>query len=77
MPDAPHRRDPAHAHADALSFQLWADGRPVVVDPGMPTYDAGAERDWFRGTRAHSTVAIDGDQFEPWGAFRSGPLPRF
>ena len=68
---------PAHAHADALSFQLWVDGRPLVVDPGMPTYEAGAERDWFRGTRAHSTVAVGGlDQFESWGAFRSGPLPR-
>ena len=42
----------------------------------MPTYEAGAERDWFRGTRAHSTVSVDGrDQFELWGAFRSGPLP--
>lgn len=68
---------PAHAHADALSFQLWIDGRPVVIDPGMPTYEPGAERDWFRGTRAHSTVSVDGrDQFELWGAFRSGPLPR-
>jgi hypothetical protein len=67
---------PAHAHADALSFQLWLDGRPVVVDPGMPTYEAGAVRDWYRGTRAHATVAVDGDQFELWGAFRSGPLPR-
>jgi uncharacterized heparinase superfamily protein len=68
---------PAHAHADALSFQLWVDGVPVVIDPGMPTYEAGAERDWFRGTRAHATVAIDDrDQFELWGAFRSGPLPR-
>jgi hypothetical protein len=67
---------PAHAHADALSFQLWLDGQPVVVDPGMPTYAAGEERDWFRGTRAHSTVALGGrDQFELWGAFRSGPLP--
>lgn len=67
---------PAHAHADALSFQLWAGGEPVVVDPGMPTYEAGPERDWFRGTRAHSTVSIDSrDQFELWGAFRSGPLP--
>ena len=67
---------PAHAHADVLSFQLWLDGEPVVVDPGMPTYEAGAERDWFRGTRAHSTVTVGGgDQFELWGAFRSGPLP--
>jgi uncharacterized heparinase superfamily protein len=67
---------PAHAHADALSFQLWLDGRPVVVDPGTFTYEPGPDRDWYRGTRAHSTVAVDGDQFELWGAFRSGPLPR-
>jgi len=68
---------PAHAHADALSFQLWWDGRPVVVDPGTYTYEPGADRDWFRGTRAHSTVTVDGrDQFRLWGAFRSGPLPK-
>jgi hypothetical protein len=67
---------PAHAHADALSFQLWLDGAPVVVDPGTFTYEPGPQRDWFRGTRAHSTVAVDGDQFELWGAFRAGPLPR-
>ena len=67
---------PAHAHADALSFQLWVDGRPVVVDPGTYTYEPGADRDWFRGTRSHSTVAVDGDQFELWGAFRSGRLPQ-
>src|SRR5262249_20300286 len=66
-----------HAHADALSFQLWVDGRPAVVDPGTYTYEAGADRDWFRSTRAHSTVAVDGrDQFELWGAFRAGRLPR-
>jgi uncharacterized heparinase superfamily protein len=68
---------PAHAHADALSFQLWWRGRPVVVDPGTYTYEPGADRDWFRGTRAHSTIAVDGrNQFRLWGAFRSGPLPR-
>lgn len=67
---------PAHAHADALSFQLWLDGKALVVDPGTFTYEPGAQRDWFRGTRAHSTVAVDGDQFALWGAFRSGPLPR-
>jgi uncharacterized heparinase superfamily protein len=68
---------PPHAHADALSFQLWVGGRPVVVDPGAYTYEAGPDRAWFRSTRAHSTVAVDGrDQFVLWGAFRTGPLPR-
>ena len=67
---------PAHAHADALSFQLWWDGRPVLADAGTYTYEPGAERDWFRGTAAHSTVRVDGrDQFRLWGAFRSGRLP--
>jgi hypothetical protein len=67
---------PPHAHADALSFQLWWNGRPVLVDPGSYTYEAGPDREWFRSTRAHSTIRVDGrDQFETWGAFRSGPLP--
>ncbi|HZT90919.1 MAG TPA: alginate lyase family protein [Gaiellaceae bacterium] len=66
---------PAHAHADALSFQLWFRGRAVVVDPGMPVYEAGAERDFLRSTAAHSTVCVGGGQFERWGAFRAGPLP--
>jgi hypothetical protein len=67
---------PAHAHADGLSFQLWLHGEPVVIDPGMPTYEAGPERDFFRSTYAHSTVAVGGSQFESWGAFRAGPLPQ-
>ncbi len=68
---------PAHAHADALGFQLWWDGLPVVVDPGTFTYEAGPERDAFRGTAAHAALRVDGrDQFEPWGAFRAGPLPQ-
>jgi uncharacterized heparinase superfamily protein len=66
---------PPHAHADGLSFQLWLDGTPVVVDPGMSTYEPGAERDWLRGTRSHATVAVDGnDQFQLWGAFRAARL---
>jgi len=55
---------------------LWLHGEPVVVDPGMPTYEPGAERDVFRSTQAHSTVAVGGSQFESWGAFRAGPLPQ-
>jgi hypothetical protein len=67
---------PAHAHADALSFQLWLDGAPVVVDSGTSTYEPGPERDRLRSTAAHSTVELDGQsQFTPWGSFRAAGLP--
>jgi hypothetical protein len=61
---------PPHAHADALSFVLWADGRPLVVDPGAYAY-AGPDRDLFRATAAHNTVEVAGrDQAELWAPFR-------
>lgn len=67
---------PPHAHADALSFQLWVDGQPVVVDPGTSTYEPGPERDRERGTPAHATVSLDGaSQFELAGAFRAVGIP--
>jgi hypothetical protein len=67
---------PPHAHADALSVQVWWRGQPVIVDGGSSTYESGAVRAWERSTAAHSTIRVDGrDQFRLWGAFRSGPLP--
>jgi len=61
---------PPHAHADVLSVVLWADGRPVLVDPGSFAY-TGPLRRAFRSTRAHNTVEVDGrDQCELWGDFR-------
>jgi uncharacterized heparinase superfamily protein len=66
---------PPHAHADALSFVLWADVTPLVTDPGSFTY-AGPERDAFRGSAAHATLEVDGaDQCDFWGAFRAAHLP--
>jgi hypothetical protein len=67
---------PPHAHADALSFVLWMDGRPLIIDPGTFLY-TGPQRALFRATHYHNTVAVDGqDQCVFWGDFRAGLLPR-
>jgi hypothetical protein len=57
---------PSHGHADALSFELYAHGQTVLVDPGIYSTHLGAHwRNFFRGTRAHNTVVVDGlDQSE-------------
>lgn len=64
----------AHGHADALSFTLRALGREVLVDSG--TYDYFSYPSWrqyFRSTRAHNTLVIDGqDQSEMLGLFLWG-----
>ena len=56
-----------HGHADALSFQLHAAGYPFLVDAGTFSYNLDyAWRDVFRGTHAHNTVVVDGqDQSIP------------
>jgi uncharacterized heparinase superfamily protein len=62
---------PGHAHADTLNFELSLFGRRVIVDSGTSTYEKNAERQRQRGTAAHNTVTIDGeDSSEVWGGFR-------
>jgi len=62
---------PAHAHADMFSYELTVRGQRVVVDSGVYEYASGKWRDFFRSTRAHNTVEINGkNQSEVWGSFR-------
>ena len=50
-----------HGHADALSITLSVDDKEMLVDPGTYRYNGEPEfRKYFKGTRAHNTVAIDG-----------------
>ncbi len=59
-----------HAHNDQLSFEFTLDGRPIVVDPGLPCYstEPGA-RNLFRSTRYHNTIEIAGaEQNRFWPA---------
>jgi hypothetical protein len=60
-----------HAHADALSFELAANGHTLLVDPGTYTYTGSKElRDWFRSSHAHNTITLDEESSSiPDGAF--------
>ena len=61
-----------HSHSDTLSIVLRSGSADILIDPGTYTYTGEPEwREWFRGTRAHNTVCIDGrDQAVPRGPFR-------
>ena len=63
---------PAHGHCDCLSFELSVDGKPFFVNSGTYEYQ-GDLRTYFRTTRAHNTVEINGhEQSQCWGGFRVG-----
>jgi hypothetical protein len=66
-----------HGHADALSIKVSFSNRPWLIDAGTFAYIApGGERQAFRGTRAHNTLAVDGlDQAQPEGPFAWSALP--
>ena len=62
---------PGHAHADSLSFEFSLFGQRVLVNSGTSLYGTGAERLRQRGTAAHNTVAVNGqNSSEVWGGFR-------
>ena len=62
---------PAHAHADTLSFEMSYKGRRIFVNSGTSEYGQGAERQRQRGTAAHNTVVLDGENSsEVWAGFR-------
>lgn len=61
---------PGHAHCDAMSYELFRDGKPVIVNCGTYAYQC-QERAFFRSTVAHNTVMVEGtEQSQCWGAFR-------
>lgn len=70
--------DPHHGHADALSIELFAAGRPWIVDSGVySTHAAWPWRHYFRGTSGHNTVVIDGhDQAVLIDSRRASHLPK-
>jgi uncharacterized heparinase superfamily protein len=68
---------PGHGHADTLTVECSYRGRRLFVDPGTYAYDPDPRRRYDRSTRAHNTVAVDGqDSSEVWHVFRVGRRAR-
>ena len=64
---------PGHAHADTLSFELSLGGKRFFVNSGTSVYGTGRDRERQRGTAAHSTLVVDGENSsEVWSGFRVG-----
>jgi hypothetical protein len=61
----------AHAHADALSFELRIGGQQLLIDPGTYCYhDEAAWRAYFRSTIAHNALELLGHD----SAAQAGPF---
>ncbi|MCK5583261.1 MAG: alginate lyase family protein, partial [Elusimicrobiales bacterium] len=55
----PYRTD--HSDLDALSFSLYSNGKTLITDTGLYTYEADDKlKLYFHGTRGHNTILVDG-----------------
>jgi hypothetical protein len=67
-----------HLHADAASFELEIEGKPLFIDSGtyLYTYDERA-RLHFKGARAHNTLLVDAvEPLRSTGVFKWAAVPR-
>lgn len=64
---------PGHTHADTFSYEVKIDGKPIIVDTGISTYNPTERRQYERSSIAHNCVSVEGkDSSEVWGGFRVG-----
>lgn len=62
-----------HAHIDPCSFDYSYLGSPLIVDPGVYSYEAGEMRYRFKTTLSHSTLSINKkDAWEYLGSWAYG-----
>lgn len=64
---------PGHSHADTLTFVLHSRESPVIVDPGISTYNINERRQLERSTYYHNTVTVNEENSSDiWAGFRIG-----
>lgn len=52
---------PGHSHSDELSFELYAGGQALIIDPGVYSYHDPEFREYFKSTSSHNTISINGN----------------
>jgi len=67
---------PGHAHADELNFELFFNGKPLIVDVGVSTYEKNTRRQLERSTSSHNCVNLVGNSSDVWSGFRVGKRAR-
>ncbi len=58
----------SHKHRDALSFEWFEGGAPILIDTGAYSANRDAGQDYAHSSRAHNTIEVDGDDID-----RTGP----
>ena len=71
----------AHVHSDLLTFDLFFDSKPLIVETGISTYERGLERNYQRSSSAHNTLQLGKnlrngktewiEPIDTWHAFRA------
>jgi len=62
-----------HKHADDMGFNLYVDGRPLLIEAGGFQYEyASPERVYCETTRAHNCLEIDGLNYSRFNSDRFG-----
>jgi len=60
-----------------LSFVLYIDDKPIIVDTGISNYEKNNQCQLERSTSSHNTIVVDGkNQSDVWGGFRVGKRAR-
>ena len=64
---------PAHAHSDELSFELFYSRTPIIVDTGISTYEKNDIRFKERSSTSHNCVSFSYQNLsDVWAGFRVG-----
>lgn len=65
-----------HAHCDMLSFEVFVDGKPWIVNSGTYAYQD-EKRLYYKSSDAHNSPHVTGvEQSECWGSFRMARMAK-